>query len=312
MTRPIPGPKAYTDAWYALRYFDECRKIPVTIGASEAAAAIGLSDYETPLHIYLRKRKLLSDKEETERMRMGKRLEPIILDEYGHQTGFKVQPTSQLLHWAEDPCISATPDADVFEASGVKFVVDAKSSTVRMSGKWGEEHSDEIPTDYLIQGQQQMLVADVDRCDFAVLMDGVVRRYTVRRNDRLIKSMVAGLKELIERIVEGEPPEANWEHSKTPELIKNLYGVDANKAIVLDLDTHITWEEYRSVASMITALEKKKKELQARVLAVMGDAATARFPDDDSVYLQRSIVEVAAREAAPYSYTLLTQKKVKT
>lgn len=311
MSRPTKGPKAYTDAWYALRYFDDTRQIPVTIGASEAAAACGLSDYETPLHVYLRKRKLLTDKEETERMRMGKRLEPIILEEYAFQTGLKVQPTNELLHSGEDPCIVATPDADAFPADGNKFTVDAKASSIRMAGKWGDEHSDDIPTDYLIQGQQQMFVAETDRCDFAVLMDGVVRRYTVRRNERLIKSMVAGLKELIERIVEGNPPEPTWSHSRTPDLVKNLYGVDPAKSVVLDVETHIVWEESRSIARQITELEKRKKELQARVLHVMGEAATATFPFDEGTYLQRSIVEVAARSQDAYSYPKLTEKKVK-
>lgn len=310
MSTPIPGPVAHSDAWYALRYFDASREIPVVIGASEAAEACGLSTWGTPLHVYLRKRRLMTDKEETERMRMGKRLEDPIVAEYAEQTGYTVKQPRRMLHLPENPCISATPDGDVWADQNTKFIMEAKCATIRLDSKWGEPGTDEIPDEYLAQTHQQMMVTETDRCDVAVLMDGLVRRYTVRRNERLIKSMRAALDEMVERIIEGNPPEPTWRHPKTMDMLKALYAVDDSLEIQLDEETLIAWEKQAQLGDMIKDLEKDREEQRAKVLFAMGEAGIGRLPGIDDYYLTKKKVTVAAHWRGESQQTRLGQKKV--
>jgi predicted phage-related endonuclease len=58
-----------------------------TLGASDAAAALGLSPYCSPLQLYLRKIGSLPEQEETEAMRWGTLLEPLLAREYTRRTG---------------------------------------------------------------------------------------------------------------------------------------------------------------------------------------------------------------------------------
>lgn len=311
MSTPIPGPVAHSDAWYALRYFDAAREIPVVIGASEAAEACGLSEtYGTPLHVYLRKRRLMTDKEQTERMRMGRRLEDPIIEEYAEQTGFTVKQPRRMMHLPENPCISATPDGEVWADQATTFIVEAKCATIRLADKWGAEGTDEIPDEYIAQTHQQMLVTETDRCDVAVLIDGLVRRYTVRRNERLVKSMRVALDEMIERIIEGNPPEPTWRHPKTMDLLKAFYGVDEALEVQLDEEARAHWEKYQSLGKEISALEKDREDEKAKVAYAMGEAAIGRLPGVHDYYLTRKKVTVAAHWRGECEQTRLGQKLV--
>src|SRR4051812_1639091 len=66
-------------AWYAAR--------STGIGASEIAAAAGLSRYATPLEIYARKRGLMPEIEDNDAMRLGRKLEPVVKSEFCERTG---------------------------------------------------------------------------------------------------------------------------------------------------------------------------------------------------------------------------------
>src|SRR5262245_42442218 len=81
------------------------------IGASEAAAIVGLSPWESPLAVYARKVGVLETvKEETEAMRWGALLEPLILTEFGIETGREVVRAGKLLRSVERPWQLATLD----------------------------------------------------------------------------------------------------------------------------------------------------------------------------------------------------------
>lgn len=307
MSTPIPGPVAHSDAWYALRYFDASREIPVVIGASEAAGACGLSDWDTPLHVYLRKRRLIEDKEATERMENGRLFEPVILEIYKRQTKFQVAQPQQMFHLAENPGIVATPDGYV-TAGDDHFIVEAKCSTIRNAEKWGQEGSDEVPEEYIVQTHQQMLVTETDRCDVAVLIDGVVKRYTVRRNERLMSYLVEGLGELLERIVAGDPPEASWRHRKTNEVLKQVFGI-SDRRVILSERTALFFQQRQSLTEQIKELETQKEECENLVLFAMGDAGIGELPDGDELVRSEIAVDAAVIERKAYTYKTLRKRK---
>lgn len=307
MSTPIPGPVAHSDAWYALRYFDAAREIPVVIGASEAAGACGLSDWDTPLHVYLRKRRLIEDKETTERMENGRLFEPVILEIYRRQTGFVVHQPQQMYHLAENLGIVATPDGTVVDGEE-KFIVEAKCSTIRNAEKWGAEGTDEVPEEYIVQTHQQMLVTETDRCDVAVLIDGVVKRYTVRRNERLMGFIVEGLSELLERIITGDPPDATWRHRKTNEVLKQVFGVSDRRVILSD-QTAILFEQRQSLTAQIKELEVQKEECENMVLFAMGDAGVGELPDGSELVRSEVSIEAATIDRKAYTYKTLWKRK---
>jgi predicted phage-related endonuclease len=287
-TKPIIGPETYSPEWYALRKFDPDRERPVVFGASEAAAACGRSKYSSALDLYLIKRGEIEDsfsEDQIEAMEMGHHLEPIILDRYEKRTGLALTRKLPMFLSADHLFMGATPDGLPRSQNIGEWdrAVDAKTSTTRMIDKtgsdvsmWGDDGTDQVPLDYLFQAQQQCAVLGVQFVDFPVMFDArTIRIYTVKRDEELIAEIVAAEKELAERIINGDPPEPDFQHSGTLKLLKKTQGYEAGKVITWDDSLAEKWRQLADVKEQLKALEKKKDVLDAELFHAMGDAEQA-------------------------------------
>lgn len=298
---PIPGPVVYTSEWYALRRYDPKRTDrPVIFGASEAAAVCNLSPYSSALQVYLEKRGEIDpnfSEQAQRRMDMGKRLETVILDCYEEETDC-ILAREQLVYFHPDlPFMAASPDAIATFEDGSERSVDAKSTNWRMldktgedTGKFGEPGTDQIPLVYFLQGQQQMAVMGLDRCDFPVLVDGAeLRIYSVERNDEIIEQIMRAELELAERILNGDPPEPNWRHEGTARLINSMYGRKAGRVVELTEFEADIWTRKQQLSEQIKKLEAEVDEIKAHILWAMQDADVGRIPGA-SFEIRRTVV----------------------
>lgn len=306
-TMPIVGPEAYSPAWFSLRLFDPERNPPVVFGASEAAIACGRSRYKQPLHLYLVKRGLQADDEETEAMAMGRDLEPGVLNVYGRKSGSvpwtpamtgsfqgtigdgTAQTNNMLDHYIaqpplylhyDHPYIGATPDAIRYPIGLPHFPVDAKTASWFDAREFGEDGTDELPDEYVLQAQQQMLVLGAERCDLPVLFSTRhLRIYTVQRHEGLIEHIQTALAEMYERILQGDPPPPNWEHPHTPRLVKDLYGAVNEGLTIYGTEDHSRlWQARQQAAAAVRAAQDEYEKADAEFRFAMGDAAVLRLP----------------------------------
>lgn len=302
---PIAGPESYSEEWYSIRKFDPDRKErPVIFGASEAAAACNQCQYSSALELYMVKRgefvKEFSE-DAQHRVDMGKRIEPVILDVYEERQDCLLTRSLPMYFHPVWNFMAATPDAIATKAidreTAVEWSVDAKATTWRMvdksgddAGKFGITGTDQIPIAYLFQGQVQMAVMGFDRCDFPVLVDGrELRIYTVARNDDLIKEIALAEAELSERIIAGDPPEPNWEHSGTIKVLHSLYGVEAGKVATLPADLHDLWIRSEELGKAEKMIKEERDEIKARIMWALGDAQIGRF-DDGTFEIKRTVI----------------------
>lgn len=297
----IRGPQPYSKEWYDLRLFKPERTdpvaCPVIFGASEAGAVCGVGEYETPLHIYKYKRQEIDAKEITEAMEDGHYLEPYILKKYAKRRGVEIITNIPTFIHPEHTCLSATPDALGVE-DGELFNIDAKSITLHRLDEFGEEGTDELPDDIIMQAQQQMLVTGLTTFqETAVMCDfRTVRIYRVPFSEALADALVDAAQELAERIINGDPPEPDWTHASTPDLVKKLHKVTEAKTIQLDQDTALLWQQRSSLGEKIKELKRQQDSLRAQVEFVMGDANIAYLPDGEK--------EIVRRETTRGSYTV--------
>ena len=160
-----------------------------TITATDVAKIVGVSPWGGPLDVYLDK-KGLAEIAETPAMRLGKRLQPVVLDLYEQDTGTHLRRYGDTelvvcpnLSWA-----AATPDAEIAQTLRP---VEAKTAGARQMSRWGEAGTDDVPEEYLIQVQWQMLVTGAQAADLAVLLAGQdFRIYPIRRHETLIAALV--------------------------------------------------------------------------------------------------------------------------
>jgi putative phage-type endonuclease len=174
------------------------------IGGSDAAAALGLSPWKTPLSLYLEKTGDARPFRDNESMLWGRVLEPAIRAEYTRRTGIACASGAQLTH-PKYPWMRATLDGLSNERQ--PRVVEIK--TARTDRGWGEPGTDDVPQTYLLQCVHYMVVTGAQLADIALLVGGQdFRIYTVQRNAALADLVVEGEHDFWQHVQRREPPEA--------------------------------------------------------------------------------------------------------
>lgn len=300
VTTPIRLCDANTPEWLEARRSG--------IGSSEAAAACGLSAYTTPLELYHRKRgELADDDTDDAARRLGHLLEPVVATEFANATGIGVRRLTLGLHQHPDhEWMLASPDADLEDDSLGEW----KTTTWRIAKQLGPAGSDEVPTDWLFQALHQMAVMGRDLVHVAVLVDGrELRVFPIRRHEGLIGKMVRAERELWERIVNGDPPEPNWEHDTTPALVRELHNVvEGGTAVALDTDDEWRWREAKRLRRDATRLTTAAEVLEAQVLHRIGDAAAGVLPGGERM-IRRKLVTRKGYYVEPSEYVKTIEAK---
>ncbi len=317
MTTAIIGPVANTPEWEAMRKYDPNRNPPVVIGASEAASACGRSKYCSRLELYLRKRgeyEPVIDDEQRHIMDMGHLLEPVILDMYQRKSGVRLTTQCPMFLSADHPFIGATPDG---VPSGVaEFVVDAKSTLSRRydatgedMASYGQDGTDQVPIEYLYQAQQQCYVLNVKYVEFPVLFDGrTLRVYRVNRDADLISELIEQEKDLCERIISGNPPEPDFGHPNTMDILQARQRPVDGKVIEWDETQAEKWREKQRLGQMIADLKKRQDAIGAELFASLGDASEAAFGE---MRVKRINVKGSEYTVKREPYSFLRESKVK-
>jgi putative phage-type endonuclease len=202
------------------------------VGASECAAALGVSRYATPLDIYARKVNAQTySTAETDAIRWGNLLEPVILDAYESMHGVTLERSPNTIVCKEFPFMFAHLDAMVVGVQAGKGnllgrVVEAKSSGIYAPREWGPDGSDQVPMEYLLQVHHQMMCVGAkvgDYGDLAVLIGGNdFRVYHIPFDPGLSDMISLGLRKFWEMVIGRTPPKA-----KTVEDLDKLYVVTA-------------------------------------------------------------------------------------
>jgi putative phage-type endonuclease len=265
---PVSGPASLTPEWYEARY--EC------IGASEGAAACGLSLKRAATDVYAEKRRLVEPFEGNEYTERGKRGEPFIMAEYFALTGAEVEVGLPMFFHPLYPFIGATPDGR--RKSNRRHLVEAKVCHWTQAAKLGEEETDQIFPEWVCQAQQQMAVMDAEVCDVMAMLDiHTYRLFTVERNETLIERLIVAESVLWDRIERGDPPPPDFSHPEAYESVKKLFGL-SGRTVQLDQETADLWRRVQICGDAIKKLEADRDALKAKVLYAIGDASIGRLP----------------------------------
>lgn len=147
--------------WYAERR--------TYIGASDMAAAVGLSPWGDPISLWERKVGLADEPDESFRMKVGVLIEPVIGQLASEALGAKLRKVTGPIRHPDHPFLASNPD---FRIVGQRGLVQVKHSTA--GDQWGESDvefggGEGIPLHYRIQGWGELLTTGLDFVVFAVL-----------------------------------------------------------------------------------------------------------------------------------------------
>lgn len=135
------------------------------LGASQAASALGISPYLSPIGLYLQ----LKGKAESfggAPAEWGQILEPVVRGYYAARHGYEIYVPTESMYHPELPWLRATPDGIV----NGRHLVQIKTVDWRIRWHWGSPPSP--PPHYRIQAVVEMAVTGLPTDDFAVLCAG--------------------------------------------------------------------------------------------------------------------------------------------
>ena len=246
-----------------------------SIGSSDIAAVLGLSDYAGPHDVWSQKMGEAPAFEGNEFTEFGNRLEPVLLQWYAEQhPGLIVEPNNVLREqrvYHRDGWMSATPDGLAWhrdsDGGSSRRIVEAKTANWRQADAWGEPGTDEIPASYLCQVMWQMAVLDIDRADIVVLLDREFRVYTVHRRMDLEDAMIAKAREFWCYVERGELPPIDGSEACFHALARRNRGgeyLEGDEQLALMFDT------LADAKAKIERAEAHKRLVSAQIMERVG------------------------------------------
>lgn len=268
------------------------------IGGSDAAVVCGMSPWKTPHQLYLEKRGELDDVDlsSLEHVRFGNLLEDVVAQEFAHRTGLSVRRAQQMKRHPKHSFMLANIDRKI---EGKDELLEVKTTSEYNSDKWGDEGTDQVPEHYLMQAQHYLAVTGWDLAHMAVLIGGNrMQTYQIGRNDDLIRSMIDLEGEFWEAVQTGTPPDVDYAHPSTLEMLKRKY-VGTN-GVIIDLPRQALalHTERGQIREQIKELEARGKEIDGQLLDMVGFNAAGRLPEGQGAYRRKLIEggkEIAAR-----------------
>lgn len=155
------------------------------IGGSEAAAIAGLSQWSSPLAVYLDKLGITPEREDNEAMRQGRDLEAYVADRFAEKMGLDVRRENHILVNTDLPWMHANIDRRI---TGMRIGLECKTTSVY--NKTDFEGGD-VPNEYYIQCQHYMAVTGWDKWYLAVIvLNRGFYTFEVERNEEDIQALI--------------------------------------------------------------------------------------------------------------------------
>lgn len=268
------------------------------IGASEIAAVMGISPYDSPFSLWWRKH-MGWDTEPNTEMTTGTFLETTIARWFTEAT--KPQQDSIVapggLYAAEGrPWQLATPDRLLADPCGCCWngnckcglygncsdcmntylgsppfaLLECKWVAYSWDG-WGEDGTSVIPVHYRAQVQWQMDVMEVAEVFVCALGPGGFRTYRIQRDDKDVTAMREAGRRFMESLAEGTPPDVD-DHTATLPMLRRVHGTIEDREQEIPSPIAAGWLRAKRFKDLATRVEKR---YAAQLRAHLGTAKTA-------------------------------------
>ena len=249
------------------------------IGSSDAAAAVGLSPYKSPLQLWVEKTGQArfpepDPKDDSHPMYWGTLLEPIVAAHYTRRTGLRVRRINAMLQHPRHPWMLANVDREVLGSAEVQLL-ECKTAGIHGARLW----NDGVPEYVQLQVMHQLAVTGKTACDVAVLIGGQeLRIHRIQRDEAVIERLIALEAAFWERVRDRQAPPADGSDSAEVAL-RALYPQDDGQTLDLTQDTEMgsTFSDLQAIRQRIQACELEEARLRQCIEARMGEASKAVF-----------------------------------
>ena len=254
------------------------------IGSSDAAAAVGLCPYKSPLELWMETTGRTPKEDASPGMEdpryWGTLLEPYVAVAYSQQTDRKVRKVNAVLQHPSCPYMLANIDREVVGCPDVQIL------ECKTAGEWGSklwQHG--VPEHIQLQVQHQLAVTNQRAADVAVLLCGQrMEIHRIERDEEVIARLMV-LEARFWQYVETDiaPPADGSESSG--KALRQLYPGGGN---TLDFCSNRalsdTFAELVAIRDELETRAKEAEQLKQSLQQAMGDAARAVFATGEVTY----------------------------
>lgn len=257
------------DAWLEVRKSG--------IGSSDAAAAVGLNPYMSPLELWMEKTGRASTNGEhagfDDPRYWGTLLEPYVAIGYQQKTDRRVRKVNAVLQHPAFPFMLANIDREVIGSPEAQ-ILECKTAGEFGSRLW----RDGVPEYVEIQVQHQLAVTGKAAADVAVLLCGQqLEIFRIPRDEDVIARLIVLEARFWEHVETDTPPPADGSESSARAL-RQLYPGGGD---TLDLSENQylsqVLTELRALRSELDAKGRRAEALKQALQEAMGDASRAVF-----------------------------------
>ena len=234
------------------------------IGGSDAATIVGLNPYSSKLTLYADKKGILPEKEDTERMRLGRDLEDYVAQRFCEETGKKVKRSGFMWRHPTYEFIIANIDREIV---GEEAFLECKTT---MNYEKHDYDSGDIPMNYYCQCMHYMAVTGCDKAYLAVLVFGKgFYWFEIKRDENEISALIDNEVEFWQSyVMQDRPPLADGSDSSMDTLQKLFPFGDNTSTSVIGKDGAM--RNYLEIGEAIKRLEAQRDEIKAQLCQTLG------------------------------------------
>lgn len=244
------------------------------IGSSDAAVAVGISPFKSPLELWLEKtgRQAAPDLSANDAVFWGTTLEHIIATVYAERTGAKVRKVNAVLQHPEYLFMLANLDRLVLHPTDGSGILEVKTAGHHSAQFWDEG----VPDSYQCQVLHQLAVTGKEWCDVAVLIGGQdFRVYRIVRDDAKISDLISREEKFWQCVVQDIQPPVDGSES-SGRALSSMYPTDKGEVLDCTEDTGMNklFSDYWACRQQREEAEEKenlhKQQLQERLGCAKG------------------------------------------
>ncbi|MDP3940639.1 MAG: YqaJ viral recombinase family protein [Deltaproteobacteria bacterium] len=292
------------------------------IGGSDAAAAVGKSDYRSRVYLWADKTDRIPPREQTEPMEWGHRHEATVLQKFAEShPELTVHRVGATLRHPDVPWALANLDGIALDENRRPVLVEVKTGGEYMKRKWAGG----VPADYYWQTLHYLAVLGpmVQRAYVPVLLGGNhYEERIVNRDEDAIAWLLQQEREFWGYVQSGEMPPVDDTES-TAEALALLWAESTPDIVRLPADALSLIAERESICDEQKALERRRTAVENQIKTMLGEHekgsagshlvrwTTVQSERIDIKRLRAERPDLAAEYCATSSYRRFTVSEVK-
>lgn len=248
------------------------------VGGSDAAAVCGMNRWRGPLDVFMDKTSKELVDHDTEAMYWGRRMEPVLRDEFAVRTGLSVEAVPYMFHYKEYPFMLADIDGIVHEKDGSVSLLELKTAGGYAEKDW----TDGLPQEYFIQIQHYLAVVDLPKAYVAVLIGGnQFKIEEIPRDDETIQMMIAMEAAFWNNhVLKNTPPAVD---ATSENALNTLYPASDGTSVILGTEADDIIADLESIKDLEAQIKAQKATDENALKAMLGKSECAKTPGGYSV-----------------------------